>query len=238
MRSAARVVAANVNPKRLYLHLIEPGHLAPEIRAHMQRHRCGSASFRMNVALSELPRFSAAPGERSLAAAGAAGAVGGDHLRSGIILAPSLAYMDRAFAEARLHGYSRSPVIEMVIPSTLDESLAPAGAHVASLFCQHFAPELPAGRDWDHARDEVVDLIIDTVTQYAPNFRRALLACSAPTPTDLERRFGPIGGDIFHGAPGLDPMWGSAVRCSRLGTTARRCAACICVARAPMRAAA
>ena len=86
----------------------------------------------MNVALSRLPSFTALPGE-------------GDHLTAGIIMAPSLAYMDRAYLDARAHGWSREPVVEMLIPSTLDETLAPVGQHVASLFCQHVAPELPDG---------------------------------------------------------------------------------------------
>jgi phytoene dehydrogenase-like protein len=198
----ARIVAANVNPKLLYLRLLEREHLPAEVVDSMQRYRCGSASFRMNVALSELPRFTAAP---------AAGVSSGSdplaYLGSGIYIAPSLAYMDRAFATARLNGYSAAPVIELMVPSTVDDSLAPAGAHVASLFCQHFAPELPGGRHWNEARDEAARLIIDTVDQYAPNFRRSVIASSALTPTDLEQRFGLIGGDIFHGALGLDQMW-------------------------------
>lgn len=200
----ARAVAANVNPKLLYGRLIEPRHLPTEFLDAIRRYRCGSATFRLNVALSELPRFSATP---SIPAAGSAGASA--HLSAGIIIAPSLAYMDRAHAEARLHGHSSAPIIELLIPSTLDDSLAPAGAHVASLFCQHFAPELPAPRSWhnDGERQAMSELILDTVTQYAPNFRRSVLACSALSPLDLEERFGLTGGDIFHGALGLDQLW-------------------------------
>lgn len=198
----ARIVAANVNPKLLYLRMVERDHLPPDLIDSMQRYRCGSASFRMNVALSELPRFSAAPARATASAGGTP-----DYLGSGIYLVPSLSYMDRAFVTARLNGYSAAPVIEMLLPSTLDDSLAPPGAHVASLFCQHFAPELPGARSWDEARDEAARLIIDTVDQYAPNFRRAIIASSALTPSDLEQRFGLVGGDIFHGALGLDQMW-------------------------------
>jgi phytoene dehydrogenase-like protein len=115
--------------------------------------------------------------------------------------------MDRAFADARLTGMSREPVIEMLIPSLLDDSLAPPGAHVASLFCQHFDYNLPDGRSWHDARDEAADLIIDTVTKYAPNFRASVLGRLALSPLDLEERFGLTGGDIFHGALGLDQLW-------------------------------
>ncbi len=201
-RIRARMVAANVNPKLLYLQLVQPQHLPADFIASMQRYRCGSATFRMNVALSELPRLLSAPPAAHACTDGV-----DDHLRSGIILAPSLAYMDRAHAEARLQGHSSAPVIEMLIPSTMDDSLAPRGAHVASLFCQHFAPQLPHGRSWESAREPMSRLIIDTVTQYAPNFSRAVIAYSALSPADLEQRFGLIGGDIFHGALGLDQLW-------------------------------
>jgi phytoene dehydrogenase-like protein len=191
----ARRIAANVNPKFLYLKLLSEGDVAPEIRARMQRYRCGSAAFRMNVALSELPRLDAS------------GAAGSDIHRSGLLFSPSLAYMDRAHMDARRDGMSRQPVIEMLIPSTVDDSLAPKGAHVASLFCQHFAPELPDGRSWLDERNKAADLIIDTVNAYAPNFRRSILGISALSPLDLEQRFGLPSGDIFHGSLGLDQLW-------------------------------
>ena len=191
----ARRIAANVNPRFLYLDLLSSGDVPTEIRERMQRYRCGSASFRMNVALSELPRLDDS------------GAAGSDLHRSGILFAPSLAYMDRAHADARLSGMSRSPVVEMLIPSTVDDTLAPPGAHVASLFCQHFAPTLPDGRSWHEARDEATALILDTVNRHAPNFRASLLGHSALSPLDLEEKFGLPSGDIFHGALGLDQLW-------------------------------
>lgn len=192
----ARIVIANVNPKLLFLSLIDPSLLEPAFLARMRRWKCASATFRMNVALSELPRFECLPTREA-----------GDHHRAGIIMSPSLAHMDRAFHDASLRGWSSDPIIEMLIPSTMDDSLAPPGAHVASLFCQHFSPQLPAGRSWDAARDEAADLIIDTVTRYAPNFRSSVLARTALSPLDLERKFGLVGGDIFHGALTLDQIF-------------------------------
>jgi phytoene dehydrogenase-like protein len=191
---AASRIAANVTPKILFLDLIERDALPADFRTRIERLRMGSATFRMNVALSRLPVFLAQP-------------TPGPHLGAGIILAPSLAYMDRAHAEARLHGWSRAPIIEMLIPSTLDDSLAPPGAHVASLFCQHFAPTLPNGRSWNDARDAAADLILDTVETYAPGFKASVVGRSALSPLDLETRLGLSGGDIFHGALGLDQLW-------------------------------
>ena len=188
------LVAANVNPRLLYLELVDESALEPEFLRRIRAYRCGSATFRMNVALSELPRFSCLPEQ-------------GVHHASGIIMAPSLGYMEKAYSDARSRGWSRAPIVEMLIPSTVDDSLAPPGKHVASLFCQHFAPELPDGRNWDEARADAADRVIDTVTAYAPNFRSSVIAASVLSPLDLERRFGLIGGDIFHGALTLDQLW-------------------------------
>ncbi|MSQ64013.1 MAG: NAD(P)/FAD-dependent oxidoreductase, partial [Betaproteobacteria bacterium] len=186
----ARAVVANVNPKLLYLKLMEKSDLPADFTARMERYKCGSATFRMNVALSELPRFSCLPEP-------------GPHHASGIILAPSLEYMDRAYLDARVGGIAAKPIVEMVIPSTLDDSLAPKGAHVASLFCQHFAPDA----DWSLRKDEAIGRIFDVVESHAPGFRNSVLGHSALSPADLEREFGLTGGDIFHGALSLDQLW-------------------------------
>jgi phytoene dehydrogenase-like protein len=128
-------------------------------------------------------------------------------MTAGIIMAPTLAYMDRAFMDARSQGWSREPIVEMLIPSTLDDSLAPAGQHVASLFCQHVAPDLGTGRSWDDHRDEVADLMIATVDRHAPGFARSVLGRQVLSPLDLERKLGLVGGDIFHGRLTLDQLF-------------------------------
>lgn len=193
-RIRARYVAANVNPKLLYTRLMPKEALPPDFLTRMRRWRNGSGTFRMNVALSSLPSFTALPGD-------------GDHLSAGIIMAPSLAYMDRAWQDAREYGWSLAPVVEMLIPSTLDDSLAPPGQHVASLFCQHVAPQLPNGSSWDDHRDEVADLMIATVDAYAPGFAASVLGRQVLSPLDLEREFGLLGGDIFHGALTLNQLF-------------------------------
>ncbi len=190
----ARAVVSNLNPKLLYRKLMEPWHLPADFRNRIEAYACGSGTFRMNVALSELPRFTCLPEP-------------GDHLTSGIVIAPTLSYMERAYFDARLFGWSREPIVELVIPSTLDDSLAPPGRHVASLFCQHVAPTLPNGASWDDARETVADLMIETVNRYAPNFKAAVLGRQIMSPLDLERTFGLVGGDIFHGRMSLDQMF-------------------------------
>jgi len=148
----------------------------------------------MNVALSEAPNFACLPHA-------------GDHLTAGIIIAPTLSYMERAYFDARIRGWSAEPIVEMLVPSSLDSSLAPPGRHVASLFCQHVAPELPDGQSWDQHRETVADLMIETVNRYAPNFKAAVLGRQIFSPLDLERTFGLVSGDIFHGALSLDQMF-------------------------------
>ena len=192
----ARSVVSNLNPKLLYQKLIDPAALDADFRARINHWRCGSGTFRMNVALSELPDFKALPG-RSFA----------EHHASGIIMAPRLAYMEQAYLDAKAGGWSKRPIVEMLIPSTLDDSLAPAGQHVASLFCQHVAPVLPNGASWDDHRDQVADLMIDLVNSHAPNFKASVLGRQIMSPLDLERTFGLIGGDIFHGALSLDQLF-------------------------------
>jgi phytoene dehydrogenase-like protein len=189
-------VAANVGPKLLYTAMVPSEALAPEFLRRMRAWRCGSGTFRINVALSQLPSFTALPG-REVA----------DHHTAGIILAPSLGYMDRAYCDARMLGWSREPIIELVIPSTLDDTLAPRGAHVASLFCQHVAPELPDGRSWHDHREQVADLMITAVDRYAPGFKSSVVGRQALSPLDLEQIFGLTGGDIFHGALSLDQLF-------------------------------
>jgi phytoene dehydrogenase-like protein len=190
----APIVVSNLNPKLLFERLVDPAVLPEDFKERMRRYRCGSGTFRMNVALSELPRFACLPEP-------------GDHLTAGVIIAPSLAYMDRAYMDARLHGWSKAPIVEMLIPSTLDDSLAPEGRHVASLFCQHVAPELPDGASWDDHRETVADLMIDTVDAMAPGFKASVIGRKALTPLDLERTFGLVGGDIMHGQLGLDQLF-------------------------------
>ncbi|MES2198507.1 MAG: NAD(P)/FAD-dependent oxidoreductase [Pseudomonadota bacterium] len=190
----AKYVASSVNPKLLYTRLLPAEALPADFLGRIKNWRNGSGTFRMNVALNALPSFSALPGE-------------GDHLSAGIIIAPSLGYMDRAWQDAREHGWSRAPVVEVLIPSTLDDTLCPPGQHVASLFCQHVAPELPGGKSWDDFRDEVADLMIATVDQYAPGFALSVVGRQVLSPLDLERQFGLLGGDIFHGALTLNQLF-------------------------------
>ncbi len=195
----ASCVVANVNPKMLYLDMVDAVALDQNFLHTLRQWKCASASFRMNVALSELPNFTCLPNQPDESS--------GLHHQSSIVMAPSLRYMEQAYFDARTYGCARAPVIEMLIPSTVDDSLAPPGQHVASLCCQHFSPDLPEGLSWDGIREDAADHVIDTVTRFAPNFKSAILGRSILSPLDLEREFGLLGGDIYHGALTLDQLW-------------------------------
>ncbi|HEY2527663.1 MAG TPA: NAD(P)/FAD-dependent oxidoreductase [Xanthobacteraceae bacterium] len=190
----ARAVVANINPQYLFRALVPADAVPHATAARMKAWKAGSGTFRMNVALSKLPDFAALPGP-------------GSHHTAGIILAPSLAYMDQAYRDCVRHGWSQKPIVEMVIPSTIDDSLAPPGSHVASLFCQHVTPQFTDGSTWNDHRETVADLMIDTVEAYAPGFKASVIARQSLSPFDLERTFGLPNGDIFHGAMTLGQLF-------------------------------
>ena len=194
----ARAVAANIPPKLLFRDFLGSSVVPNEVRRRFTGLQSGSATFRMNVALSELPDFTARPGK-----------IAADHHGAGIIIGPTIGYLERAYLDCRRDGWSAEPVVEMLIPSTLDPSLAPPGQHVASLFVQHVAPQLPAPRSWADAaeKERFADLVIATVTRHAPNFTAAVLARQILSPLDLEQRFGLVDGDIFHGQLSLGQLF-------------------------------
>lgn len=192
-----KYVAANTHPQILFGKLIDPALTPPEFANRIKNYRSESATFRMNVALSELPRFdSLAHDEMGLAA-----------MQNTIDICPSLDYIDNAYDDAKRLGWAQKPVISMCIPTLLDDSLAPKGCHVMSLFCQHFCRELPHGQSWDEVKDTVADQIIDTVNAYAPNFKASIVGRQINSPLDIERKLNMVGGDIFHGKLSLDQLF-------------------------------
>ena len=187
----ADFVVANVNPRLLHEKLIPKEHIEPETIDHFKHYKTQSGTFRLNVALSQLPNFTAQPNA--------------EVLKGGIIMAPNLGYMERAYQDARQTGFSVSPIVEMLIPSLVDDSLAPPGQHVASLFCQHFDPSLGAG--WNERKATAIEAIFAVVEAYAPGFKELILAVQSHSPWDLEQKFGLTGGDIFHGRLSLDQLY-------------------------------
>jgi phytoene dehydrogenase-like protein len=185
----AKRVIANLGPKPLFDRLVPREAVPADFARAMGGYAGGSGSLRMNLALSCLPKFRHAP-------------PGDDHLKAGIVIAPSLDYMDRAWRDASERGFSAAPIVEMLLPSLVDDSLAPAGQHVASLFCQHVDPDMPEELD-----DAAAEAVLDTIERHAPGFRALVLHKQVHTPRALEAKFGLWRGDIFHGRMSLDQLW-------------------------------
>ncbi|WP_439107862.1 phytoene desaturase family protein [Congregibacter sp.] len=196
-RFAAKAVAANTHPQVLFGQLVDKTHTPPDFQRRIEGYQSESATFRMNVALSELPRFDSVEHDaRGLLA-----------MQNTIDVCPSLDYMDQAYDDAKAQGWASKPVISMCIPTLLDDSLAPKGQHVMSLFCQHFRRHLPNDQSWDEVKEQVADLVIDTVAEYSPNFKSAILGRQINSPLDIERKLNMVGGDIFHGKLSLNQIF-------------------------------
>ena len=187
----ADFIAANVNPALLFNHLVPKQDTPLDIGQHFSHYKNQSGTFRLNVALNQLPVFTCQPENEALT--------------GGIIMAPSLQYMEEAFYSAKRNGVADKPIVEMLIPSLLDDSLAPPGQHVASLFCQHFDPSL--GPSWHDKREAAIDSIFNVMESYAPGFRDSVIAIQSHSPWDLEQKFGLTGGDIFHGRLSLEQLF-------------------------------
>ena len=159
----------------------------------MQRYKFRGSSGKVNLALDALPDFTALPGA-------------GPHLRGAISISPSVDYMERAYDEAKYGRFSRSPYIDIVIPSLTDPSVAPPGKHVMSCFVQYAPYHLTEGT-WDEQREAFGDTVIDTIAEYAPNLRDIILHRQVLTPLDLEREWGLSEGNIFQGELTLEQLF-------------------------------
>lgn len=192
----ARCVLSGCEPKLTFLKLLDATDLDEAFRADISGWRTESGSFRMNLALRELPDFTCLPGKSQAS-----------HHEGFISLKPSTEAIDRAWSQAKAGSWPDEPLVTMVIPSTKDDTLAPVGHHVMSVFCQHFPYQLSGGRSWDDCKELAADRIIETIGRYAPNLPDAVIAQQVLSPLDLEREFGLTGGDVYHGKMELDQIF-------------------------------
>jgi phytoene dehydrogenase-like protein len=192
----ARVVLANTDPKRTFLTLVGREHLAPAFADGIDHLRMGHASLRLNLALNAAPEFAALSGAEAELARG-----------SSITLLPDRATVERNYRLAREGRIPDDPYVAIVIPSALDDSLAPPGHHVMSLLCKYYPYHLADGQHWDALRESVADRILATVARHIPNLPRITVARQVLSPLDLERVFGLTEGDIFHGRHDLDQLF-------------------------------
>ena len=191
---AAPVVASNLDPKLTFLNLISEADLPGEFLDGIRKFRTEGTSLKMNLALRGLPEFRALPG-----------APAPQH-RATMHICPSIEYVERAWDDAKYGRPSRSPLIEMTIPTMYDASLAPPGRHIMGIFLQ-YAPYTLKDTNWDAEREPYSERVLDVIEDYCPNIRSIIEARQTLAPLDLERRFGITGGNIFHGEMSLDQMF-------------------------------
>ncbi len=181
----AKVVLSAADPKRTFLQFVEPKHFTDEVVTALRNFRIRGSSGKVNLALSELPDFTALPGEGPL------------H-RGAISISPSIEYIERAYDDAKYGSFSKKPYLDIIIPSKIDPDMAPPGQHVMSCFVQYCPFDIEGG--WDDAkRDAFGETVISTLEQYAPNIRRAIVGAQVLTPADIQRIVGITGGNIMHG---------------------------------------
>ena len=189
----ARVVVSGLDPRRTFLQLVEPRELPGEFVDAIRRFTFRGSSGKVNLALGELPDFTCMPGT-------------GPHLRGAISISPSLEYVERAYDDAKYGEFSRRPYMDVVIPSMIDPGMAPPGKHVMSIFVQYAPFQLNGG--WTDARREAFgDAVIDTLSEYAPNLKAAILHRQVITPADIERVTGLSEGNIFQGELALRQLF-------------------------------
>jgi phytoene dehydrogenase-like protein len=190
----ADLVSSSVDPRNTFIRFIEEGQLPDEFLEEVRRYKFRGSSGKVNIALDALPDFKCLPGP-------------GAHLRGAISISPSVEYMERAYDDAKYGNFSRRPYIDMVIPSLTDPSVAPPGKHVMSCFVQYAPYKLRPGLNWDEQREAFGNNVIDTIAEYAPNFKNIILNKQVLTPLDLEREFGLSEGNIFQGELSLEQLF-------------------------------
>lgn len=191
----ADIVASNAHPHVTFLSLVGREHLPAELVQDIEEFRTRSPSAKVNMVISELPDLTARPGKEP----------GPQHPE--IVISPSLRYLEQAWDDAKYGRVSAHPMIDAVIPTTKDPTLAPEGFHIMTCFVQ-YVPYEHADGPWDDAkRNALGDLVVDTLSEYAPNLKKAVVHRQVLTPVDLEERFGLIGGNIFHGEMSLDQLF-------------------------------
>lgn len=194
-RVPGRAVVSGIHPRTTFFDLVGREHLPEDTVRDLERYRTRGASAKVNMAIDTLPDFTAMPGTE----------VGPQHPE--FIINPSIEYLERAWDDAKYGKLSAQPMLDCVIPTTKDPTLAPQGKHVLTAFVQYAPYELAPGRSWDKERDVLGDRVVETIAAYAPNISDSVIHREVVTPLDLEQRFGLIGGNIFQGEMALDQLF-------------------------------
>ena len=189
----ARAVISNADPKRTFLKLTDPSLLSPTFTKRLLNYRMNGTVAKINLALSGLPSFKGLDGNT-------------EPLKGRIQIGHEIDYLERAFDESKYGNFSRTPYMEITIPSLTDPSLAPEGKHVMSIYMQYAPYKLQNGT-WDDQRTALGDAVVKTLALYAPDLPSKIVSHQIITPQDLEDNYGLTGGHIFHGELALDQVF-------------------------------
>lgn len=207
----AGIIISNADPRRTFLRLLDPVHLEPSFVARIRNYLCRGCTAKVNLALAGLPSFTALASQNGDAA-----------LRGCIHIGPGIDYLEKAFDQAKYGHFSQQPYLAASIPTLSDPSLAPSGRHVLSVYMQ-FAPSQLRNTDWSTQREALGDVVVKTLSEYAPDLLGLILARQIITPQDLEETYGLTGGQIFHGELTLDQLFTMRplLECARYRTLIR-----------------
>jgi phytoene dehydrogenase-like protein len=189
----ARAVLSSADPKSTFLQLVDPVNLTPDFMAKIRSYRSFGTLAKVNLALTRLPSFTcngATP----------------DALSGRIHVGPEIDYVERAFDHAKYGRFSSQPWLDITIPSLLEPELAPAGAHVMSIYV-HYAPFNLRETTWDKAGAGLLEATLETLERFAPGIESLVIATQVITPADLAHEYGFAGGHIFHGELALDQLF-------------------------------
>jgi phytoene dehydrogenase-like protein len=189
------VVASNADANITFLKLLEPRELPEDFLQAVRAIDYTSPALKINLALSELPDFKALPGKQ----------LGPQH-KGTIHISPTMDYIEKAHDDAKYGRPSEWPILECTIPTSLDDTIAPPGKHIMSMFVQ-YAPTQLRGASWDDVKEKFADRCLEILDEYAPNLRQAVMHRQVLSPLDLERQFALTGGNIFQGAMTLNQLF-------------------------------
>ncbi len=196
----AKLVVSNADPKQTFLKLVGEENLESDFTAAVRALKMEGCSMKINLALDGLPNFSCLPTAR--------GVIGAQH-KTTIHICPTLDYIERAYDESKYGRPSEQPMLEITIPTTYDDSLAPEGKHLMNIFLQYtpysLSPEVAPS--WHALKESYADRVMDMIEEYAPGFKNLILHRHIVTPLDLEEEYGMTGGNIFHGEMSVDQLF-------------------------------
>ncbi len=191
----SRVVVSNVAAPITFTELIDPKQLPDSFNTQIRRYRAKGCGFKINLAVDRPPRYR-----------GFDPAVAGVELPAYAHIGPTTDYLERAFDDAKYGNYSKQPFISPITPTLIDDSLAPPGKHVVTLY-GGVAPYDLKDMSWEEEKDKFVQIVLNTMDEFAPGFSDSIIAMDAMVPPDIERILNMPGGHELHGDCAVDQLF-------------------------------